>query len=95
MRRCGERTTTGLQRGSGGSIYETGIGVEEIELALKGTKSGKAIGPSEVSVDMVKCMGRESLAQVARYFNICRQTKAVPDSTNGALLRLLPKIFSL
>ena len=23
-----------------------------------------------------------------RYFNICRQTKAVPDSTNGALLRL-------
>ena len=72
-------------------IYETGIGVEEIELALKETKSGKATGPSEVSVDMIKCMDRESLAQVARYFNICRQTKAVPDSTNGALLRLLPK----
>ena len=72
-------------------IYETGIGVEEIELALKETKSGKATGPSEVSVDMIKCMDKESLAQVARYFNICRQTKAVPDSTNGALLRLLPK----
>ena len=72
-------------------IYETGIWVAEIESALKETKSGKATGPSEVSVDMLKCMDSESLAQVARYFNICRHTKAIPDSTNGALLRLRPK----
>ena len=48
-----------------------------------------------MSVDnvMIKCVNREPLAQVARYFNthVCRQTKAAPDSTNGALLRLLPK----
>ena len=58
-------------------IYETGIGVEETEIALKGTKSGKATGPSNVSVDnvMIQCMDRESLAQVARYFNIILRSR--------------------
>ena len=38
---------------------------------------------SEVSVDMIKCMNQlqESLTSAARYFNIGRKTKTVPDST--------------
>ena len=43
-------------------IYETGTRVEEVELALNETKSGKGTCPSEASVDMIKCMGRGSRA---------------------------------
>ena len=72
-------------------MYETPISLQEVRAALAASKSGKAPGPSEVSVDILKHLNDAALCEVVNLFERCRKNRSVPDSINKALLRMLPK----
>ena len=52
----------------------------EMERALKGMKSGKAVGSDEIPAEVWKCMGWFGVVTLCKLFNSIMITKAIPSA---------------
>ena len=52
---------------------------EEVEKALKKMKSGKAVGPDEISTDILKVLGRPGVTWVTRVMRAVWSEQRIPD----------------
>ena len=48
------------------------ISKAEVRRALKRTKSGKAVGPDDLPVEVLKCLGEVAVELLTRTFNMIR-----------------------
>ena len=54
----------------------------EAKEAIKATKSGKATGPSEVAIEMLKAMDDKYMKELLSFFEHCRRARTLPDGIN-------------
>ena len=52
---------------------------DEVRKALKKMKSGKAVGPDDVPVEVWKCLGEVAIHFLTRLFNRILETDKMPD----------------
>lgn len=70
---------------------EENITLEEISLAIKGMKSGKAAGPDGLPIEFYKKFESKLKAPLLEMFIESFQEGILPPSLRGALITLLPK----
>ena len=56
------------------------IRTEEVNEALKKMKSGKAVGPDDLPIEVWRCMGEVGVQWLTRLFNRIFETKKMPDA---------------
>ena len=52
---------------------------DEVRKALKRMKSGKAVGPDDIPVEVWKCLGEVAVGLLTRLFNRILETDRIPD----------------
>jgi len=52
---------------------------EEVKEALKQMKSGKAVGPDNIPVEVWKSLGEEGVAWLMDFFNVIFRTARMPQ----------------
>ncbi len=62
------------------------ISEEEVERALKKMKSGKSVGPDELSTDMLKALGRPGIKWITRIMRVVWQQQRIPDDWRTSVL---------
>ena len=56
------------------------IRTEEVNEALKKMKSGKAVGPDDLPIEVWRCMGEVEVQWLTRLFNRIFETRKMPDA---------------
>jgi hypothetical protein len=62
------------------------ISEEEVERALKKMRSGKAVGPDELSTDMLKALGTPGLKWMTRILRVIWQEQCIPNDWRTSVL---------
>ncbi len=67
------------------------ITMEELKVALKRFKSGKAPGPSGLMFEMLKALDDVNLQPILTLMRQCLHDRALPKELNRSMIRALPK----
>ena len=59
---------------------------DEVRKALKRMKSGKAVGPDDIPVQVWKCLGEVAVGFLPRLFNSILETDKMPDKWRKSVL---------
>ncbi|KAK3558090.1 hypothetical protein QTP86_009450 [Hemibagrus guttatus] len=59
---------------------------DEVRKALKRTKSGKAVGPDDIPVEVWKCLGEAAVEFVASLFNRVLESERMPEEWRRSVL---------
>uniref|UniRef100_A0A3B3ILM2 Endonuclease/exonuclease/phosphatase domain-containing protein n=1 Tax=Oryzias latipes TaxID=8090 RepID=A0A3B3ILM2_ORYLA len=62
------------------------IGKDEVRKALKRMKSGKAVGPDDVPVEVWKCLGETAVEFLTRLFNRILESEKMPEEWRRSVL---------
>lgn len=62
------------------------VSEEEVEQALKKMKSGKAVGPDQISTDMFKVLGKPGLRWITRIMRAVWQEQCIPEDWRTSVL---------
>lgn len=74
-----------------GDIEGPVIAKEEIRKGMKKMKKGKAVGPDDVSIEMLEAMGDEAVDILYKVFNRIYNTGKLPEDFLRSVLVALPK----
>ncbi|GFN95209.1 transposon tx1 uncharacterized 149 kda protein [Plakobranchus ocellatus] len=64
---------------------------EEVETAVKKMKHGKAIGPDNISVELIEALEDFGIGKVTRLLNEIYDTGKIPTDLSGSIFIALPK----
>ncbi|KAK3540979.1 hypothetical protein QTP86_007948 [Hemibagrus guttatus] len=66
---------------------------DEVRKALKRMKSGKAVGPDDIPVEVWKCLGEAAVEFLASLFNRVLESERMPEEWRSVLVRIKGKVY--
>ncbi|KAK3515662.1 hypothetical protein QTP70_026420 [Hemibagrus guttatus] len=66
---------------------------DEVRKALKRMKSGKAVGPDDIPVEVWKCLGETAVEFLASLFNRVLESERMPEQWRSVLVRIKGKVY--
>lgn len=63
-----------------------GIKEDEVRAAMKRMKSGKAVGPDEIPVEVWRCLGEMAVKFLTRLFNKILESESMPEEWRRSVL---------
>ncbi|KAK3541104.1 hypothetical protein QTP86_014143 [Hemibagrus guttatus] len=66
---------------------------DEVRKALKRMKSGKAVGPDDIPVEVWKCLGEAAVEFLTSLFNRVLESERMPEEWRSVLVRIKEKVY--